>query len=578
MEKNRVYINGIKKMMLFFVISGFIAYVVMQSVWVLSQKIRTENLKLEQSFVNVEKDFRNTISIILKTLMPSHDYMIQGDRISAVKEQKQLEEKLGMAFDKTIESINNVPVLPVFSKEDKNVLVKNLDSLKILVDGIIEIENGILQGKYTNNMVAMEEIDAKSQIYEKYVNKVLQEMTNNGDSIKKKIDKINGMLAWVQFGLFTLIIMIIMVFAIIFYRKLKKEIEQMLSVIKKTEKMNDFSHRIKEVHIEELAIISSGFNALLDALYMTYNKISDLSIYLLQSSENTATSMEEISATLEEINASMEDIAHRVEKLKETTDKVIKGVYKEQDIVQSVYESMMSLKSVSDGFSQESKSVQENTNKVFDSFNDVEHFFGITENKFEEIISKTEEIMNIVKKIEDINNKINILSLNARIEAAKVKDVGGGFGVIAGEIKNLANKSQDALVTIEDFYGSLKQELRDLLSAMGDVAEGMNVLKKGVESMKDVVFESIKEMEDVGSISQKTATDMNKLNDISNSIKNEMSGIPDSMEEVLMNTQQIAGGIEEISAQMQELTANTEEIAEKAMDLRKMMEEDKEKE
>jgi methyl-accepting chemotaxis protein len=66
-------------------------------------------------------------------------------------------------------------------------------------------------------------------------------------------------------------------------------------------------------------------------------------------------------------------------------------------------------------------------------------------------------MQNITKKvsiIEEIARQTHMLSLNATIEAAKAQDYGKGFGVVASEVRALAERSQAAAVEIGQLTGS----------------------------------------------------------------------------------------------------------------------------
>lgn len=82
----------------------------------------------------------------------------------------------------------------------------------------------------------------------------------------------------------------------------------------------------------------------------------------------------------------------------------------------------------------------------------------------------SEEIERTIAVINDIAMQTNLLALNAGVEAARAGDQGLGFGVVAGEIRTLAQTSSGAGKSISDLVGqsgSAVQEGGELVSLTG---------------------------------------------------------------------------------------------------------------
>lgn len=67
----------------------------------------------------------------------------------------------------------------------------------------------------------------------------------------------------------------------------------------------------------------------------------------------------------------------------------------------------------------------------------------------EEIQTNSVEIKNIMSLITEISDQINLLALNASIEAARAGQSGRGFSVVAKEVSKLADKTSDRVKEIE---------------------------------------------------------------------------------------------------------------------------------
>lgn len=70
-------------------------------------------------------------------------------------------------------------------------------------------------------------------------------------------------------------------------------------------------------------------------------------------------------------------------------------------------------------------------------------------------IQETDQVLGLIKTV---SGQTNLLGLNAAIEAARVGELGRGFGVVAEEIRKLATSSSDSIKKIEDIIHAIQND------------------------------------------------------------------------------------------------------------------------
>lgn len=111
----------------------------------------------------------------------------------------------------------------------------------------------------------------------------------------------------------------------------------------------------------------------------------------------------------------------------------------------------------------------------------------------QETQKKVQETDKIITFINDIAKKTNLLGLNASIEASRVGEVGRGFGVVAEEIRKLANNSSESVKNIESV-------LKIMIAAMNDIKSQSSSIDKATQEQVAITEEISASMEEIAAM------------------------------------------------------------------------------
>jgi methyl-accepting chemotaxis protein len=106
-----------------------------------------------------------------------------------------------------------------------------------------------------------------------------------------------------------------------------------------------------------------------------------------------------------------------------------------------------------------------------------------------EINDSAKSIADIIGVIEGIAFQTNILALNAAVEAARAGEEGRGFSVVAGEVRNLAQRSAAAAKEIKTLISASVQRVANGSTLATDAGQTMDEVVKAVKRVNDIIGE-----------------------------------------------------------------------------------------
>ncbi|HRZ27521.1 MAG TPA: methyl-accepting chemotaxis protein [Spirochaetota bacterium] len=256
-------------------------------------------------------------------------------------------------------------------------------------------------------------------------------------------------------------------------------------------------------------------------------------------SQTQAASMEETSAALEQTSASMEQIAGKAQDQYQRVDK------NAERMANMAKEAQKSL--------DEAIRVTEMMNKTMDDAQLGEVDLNRMVEEMQNIKSSTSKIAEIIKIISDISEQVNLLSLNAAIEAARAGDHGKGFAVVADEISKLAEETASSAKNITNLVKAGNQQ----------VDSGSAIVNRTAQTFHHI-FELIQTVSGSMSNFSETLTYLAKISsearERTGGIKQISNDVSVASQEQMTTNREISKTIEKVNESSQELVNYAESI------------------
>ncbi len=158
-----------------------------------------------------------------------------------------------------------------------------------------------------------------------------------------------------------------------------------------------------------------------------------------------------------------------------------------------------------------------------------------------DINSSAEEIRKIVKAIDDISFQINLLALNANVEAARAGKYGKGFAVVAEEVRNLAVRSA----------GSVQETTKMVDEAISNIGKGNGLVAVTAKQLQSIVGGAAQ----VATIAEEVATAGKEQAQGLDQISTGLNQIDQVTQANTASAEESASAAEELSSQSQQLKA-----------------------
>lgn len=395
--------------------------------------------------------------------------------------------------------------------------------------------------------------DKIEEIVDGFAKEEREEMQIKMHEMENRLDAIATTLLIISAGVVGLLI-----FAYIMVRlSIVKPINNLIGVVKDmAEGEGDLTVKIPDNGKDELAVLAKYFNKFIENLNEMMVKIKDLM-------KQTAKESSEVSAAMENIAKGEEAASYRtmeggIDKGINQLEGYIQGILDNiRNQTASTEESLASLEEISSSAAETSNSSNEIKNKSnnavnlsnegLDKIHEIDREMSVivnsvkeTDDQINKLVNLSGSIGSIVDAINTLSEQTNLLSLNAAIEAARAGEAGRGFSVVAEEIRQLAEKTNDETKKIEGIITNIQNEIRTVKTANDKVNENVKLANE---------------------ISHELNDKQNEISTIVTSINDDISGISNAIKEEELATNEMSNAFGDISNNSTDIEMNSTETA-----------------
>ncbi|MCL2415275.1 MAG: methyl-accepting chemotaxis protein [Defluviitaleaceae bacterium] len=199
------------------------------------------------------------------------------------------------------------------------------------------------------------------------------------------------------------------------------------------------------------------------------------------------TILRSLNNTMSEIQMSVEQVALGAEQISESAMGLAEGAARQTASIEELSSSVIIIQEKATKANSNAVAAREDTKlsqKYAARGREAVKFMSDTMHK---IKSSSEGISKIIGVINSIAFQINLLALNAAVEAARAKEHGKGFGVVAGEVRNLAGKSQKSTADTTSIIIEDTKNVEEGIKAAGEVVESFKTIADNISEVSVLV-------------------------------------------------------------------------------------------
>lgn len=318
---------------------------------------------------------------------------------------------------------------------------------------------------------------------------------------------------------------------------------------------------------DEVAVLSRDFNQTVSHLKGLIEGVSQSSDQVLRFSQEVTAGIEHATQNVHLISSSISQIAEGARAQASSSQEVSLSM---NDMASGIVKIAETSSQVAEAAREAAEQAEQGTVAVEHAvaqMNNIEDGTSKAAEAIAQLNARSKEIEGILVTISQLTAQINLLALNASIEAARAGEHGRGFAVVAGEVKKLANQSEESAGQIAQLIGEIQQDTSRAVEVINggnrDVQEGIKLIEEVrrifgniLDTSRNVaghILEVSAASEQMSAGSEEVSASIEEMHGIAKHASEDARTVVDAAAEQLQAIQTIGKSVEQLNAVVEEL-------------------------
>lgn len=386
-------------------------------------------------------------------------------------------------------------------------------------------------------------IDKFDKLAEDVFSKVDAIQKNSQVEMDKDLNELNMHISMKISGSIIIAVIIIgvsLIIAILLANGIKKPIRNLVEIFHDLEKgQGDLTKRIQVKSKDEIGIMAESFNRFMDSMENMVSQIKSNSVIVSQGAEALSQGGHQTKVGIVHLDQYINKVAADTQKISDSISQITESIV---EIARASQDTSVVSQEICNVANDINTNAQESGKLALEAKNEMEKIERISADTIritEQLGKEANEIGKITDTIKTITDQTNLLALNAAIEAARAGEHGRGFGVVAEEIRQLAENNNQSAKMIELLIQRIHSMIMQTIEATTGVG---SYIKEGRKIVENVHMEL-----------QNITTGITHIND--------------KIQNIAASTEEQSTVTEELSATMETINGSNMEIATAVVDV-----------